>query len=59
MHNAPEHEIGVVVPLYLPKPEEVWSIAKKKPKEDDMFTKQAVEEEAIKQKKKALEHVLQ
>jgi len=57
--KAPENGIEAAIPLDLPKPEEVWSIAKEKPKEDDVFTKQAVEEEAIKKKRKALEHVLQ
>ncbi|KAH9315241.1 hypothetical protein KI387_023868, partial [Taxus chinensis] len=57
--NAPAHGIEAAVPLDLPKMEEVWSIAKERPKEDDMFTKQAVEEEIIKEKRKALERVLQ
>eukprot|EP01018_Ginkgo_biloba_P014005 Gb_18574 [translate_table: standard] len=58
-HKAPEQVIEAAIPLDLPKPEEVWSIAKEKLKENDMFTKQAAEREALKKQRKALERVLQ
>ncbi|XP_057822676.1 uncharacterized protein LOC131035073 isoform X1 [Cryptomeria japonica] len=57
--NVPEHRIEAAIPLDLPKVEEVWSIAKERTKEDDMFTKRAVEQEIIKKQRKTLERALQ
>lgn len=45
--------------LELPKADEVWSIAREKPKEDDALIEQVFERETIERKRKALERALQ
>ncbi|BBN06643.1 alpha-amylase [Marchantia polymorpha subsp. ruderalis] len=52
-------EIEAQVPLHLPRPDEVWSIFNAKVKEDDLYTKQAVEKEALDEQRRALERALQ
>lgn len=47
------------VPLDLPKPDEVWSIAQEKPKEGDTLVEHVIEKEVIEKKRKALERALQ
>lgn len=43
------------VPLYLPTPEDVWSVASAKVKTDDLFAKQAAEKEALDSQRKELD----
>ncbi|KAL2634517.1 hypothetical protein R1flu_005996 [Riccia fluitans] len=52
-------QIEAEVPLHLPKPEDVWAINKAKVKEDDMYTRQAKEKEALDEQRRALERALQ
>lgn len=47
------------IPLDLPKPDEVWSIAQQKPKEGDTLIEHVIEKEVIEKKRKALERALQ
>lgn len=47
------------LPLNLPKPDEVWSIAQEKPKETDVLIEHVIEKETIEKKRKALERALQ
>ena len=51
-------EVEAVIPLQLPSPEDVWSVANAKVKED-IYTAQAAEKEALDLQRKALEKALQ
>lgn len=46
------------IPLDLPNPDEVWSIAQEKPKEGDTLVEHVIEKEVIEKKRKALERAL-
>lgn len=54
-----ESNVEAELPLHLPAPDEVWSISFAKAKEDDLFTKQAVEKEALDEQRRALERALE
>ncbi|KDP27239.1 hypothetical protein JCGZ_19938 [Jatropha curcas] len=45
--------------LDLPKPDQVWSIAREKPKEGDTLIEHVIEKETIEKKRKALERALE
>ncbi|XP_071915827.1 uncharacterized protein [Coffea arabica] len=57
--DVSEAEISKFMSLDLPKLDEVWSIAKEKPKEGDILVEHVLEKEVIEKKRKALERALQ
>ncbi|KAJ7565715.1 hypothetical protein O6H91_02G072300 [Diphasiastrum complanatum] len=50
--------VDAAVPLQVPLPDEVWSIARAKVKQDDIFLKEAAEKEALDVQRRALERAL-
>lgn len=57
--GLPEARFSKFKTLELPKPDEVWSIAQVKTKEDDTLVEHVMEKEIIEKKRKALERALQ
>lgn len=57
--DVSEAETSKFISLDLPKPDDVWSIAKEKPKEGDILVEHVLEKEVIEKKRKALERALQ